>query len=74
MKGRRIVVYHGTKGGTEKGYAKEIGSVLLSDELAAYIDANNERIGVVLNMIPDVYYNAYPDRPRETESTDNGGF
>ena len=73
MKGRRIVVYHGAKDG-QNGYPKEIGSVLLSDELAAYIDANNERIGVVLNMIPDVYYNAYPDRPRETDNNDNGGY
>ena len=73
MKGRRFTYYSKAKKEGDKGFPKEIGSILLSDTLAQYVDDNDERIGVVINHMPDIYMNAYPDRPKPP-SEDTGGY
>lgn len=76
MKAFRLTARHPRKDDPTKAYFKEIGSVLVSDELAAYINANQERIGVTLNMTPDLFYNAYPDKPEQEQRSqgDSGPF
>lgn len=71
MKGRRFIYYTKPKQEGDKGFPCEIGKVLLSDELAQYVDDHDERIGIVINHMPDVFCNAYPDKPKPE---DNGGY
>ena len=72
MKARRFICYHPAKKEGDKGFPKEIGTLLLPDEMAEMMDKNDLRIGVVLNFMPGVYMNAYPDRPKVDD--DNGPF
>ena len=71
MKARRFIYYSKPKKEGEKGFATEVGKVLLSDELAQYVDDNDERIGIVINHMDGVFMNAYPDR---SNPEDNGGY